>query len=279
MILITGAKGQLGKAFQRLFQREKIGYIATDKEELDITREAELQDFIKGKKISLIINCAAYNNVDRAEEEKEECRKLNGEAPKNLAMLAKQIGAAYITYSTDFVFDGTKKAPYTEEDIPAPLSFYGKMKWEGEKAVFQEKKDSFVIRTSWIFGKDGSNFIQQILEWTKTKQELSMVDNQISSLTYVEDLAYFSWKLFQTKQYGLYHFSNSGETSKYDQAQYILSKIHWKGILHRAKREDFLSQAKRPEYSKLDSSKLEKVVGEKIPSWEEGICRFLEEIL
>ncbi|HEY4532878.1 MAG TPA: dTDP-4-dehydrorhamnose reductase [Fusobacterium sp.] len=279
MILITGARGQLGMAFQRLFQREKIECIATDKEELNITDEIVLRDFVKGKKISLLINCAAYNQVDKAEAERGECRKLNSEAPGKLAILAGKIGADYITYSTDFVFDGEKNSPYTEEDIPNPLSVYGRMKWEGEKAVFREKQDSFIIRTSWIFGKDGNNFIQKILEWAGTKQELFMIDDQISSLSYAEDLAYFSWKLFQTKQYGLYHFSNSGESSKYDQAKYILEKIHWKGRLHRAKREDFPQEAKRPKYSKLDSSKLEKAIGEKIPSWEDAICRFLEESL
>lgn len=279
MILITGAKGQLGMAFQRLFQREKIEYIATDKEELDITNEIILQDFVKGREISLLINCAAYNQVDKAEAEREECEKLNREAPGKLAVFAKKIGADYITYSSDFVFDGEKNSPYTEEDIPNPLSVYGRMKWEGEKAVFQEKENSFVIRTSWLFGKDRPNFIRQLLDWADIKQELFMVENQISSLSYAEDLAYFSWKLFQTKQYGLYHFSNSGESSKYDQAKYILEKIHWKGRLHRAKREDFPQEAKRPKYSKLDSSKLEKVIGEKIPSWEDSICRFLEESL
>lgn len=238
-----------------------------------------MQDFVIGKDISLVINCAAYNQVDKAEEEREECKKLNKEAPKHLAILAKKIGADYITYSTNFVFDGEKNNPYTEEDIPKPLSVYGKRKLEGEKAVFQEKKDSFVIRTSWLFGKEGSNFIRQLLDWANSKPELFMVENEISSLSCAEDLAYFSWKLFQTKQYGLYHFSNSGESSKYDQAKYILEKIHWKGKLHRAKREEFPQKAKRPRYSKLDSSKLEKAVGEKIPSWEDAICRFLEEVL
>lgn len=279
MILMTGAKGQLGMAFQRLFQREGIEYIATDREELNITEEEKLRDFVKGKKISLILNCAAYNKVDRAEEEREECKKLNSEAPRKLAILAKEMGADYMTYSTDFVFDGEKNFPYTEEDSPKPLSVYGRMKWEGENAVFREKKDSFVIRTSWLFGKDPSNFIQQLLDWANRKEELFMVGNQISSLSYTEDLAYFSWKLFQTKQYGLYHFSNSGESSRYDQAKYILKKIHWKGKLHRAKMEDFSQEAKRPKYSKLDSSKLEKAVGENIPSWEDAICRFLEEVL
>ncbi|EGR54029.1 putative dTDP-4-dehydrorhamnose reductase [Fusobacterium necrophorum D12] len=251
MILITGAKGQLGMAFQRLFQREKIEYIATDKEELDITNEIILQDFVKGREISLLINCAAYNQVDKAEAEREECEKLNREAPGKLAVLAKKIGADYITYSSDFVFDGEKNSPYTEEDIPNPLSVYGRMKWEGEKAVFQEKENSFVIRTSWLFGKDRPNFIRQLLDWADIKQELFMVENQISSLSYAEDLAYFSWKLFQTKQYGLYHFSNSGESSKYDQAKYILEKNTLEGKIAQSKEGRFSTRSKTTEIFKI----------------------------
>ena len=185
---------------------------------------------------------------------------------------------SYITYSTDFVFDGKKKAPYTEEDIPNPLSVYGKSKYEGEKEVFKIKSDSFVVRTSWVFGVANNNFNKQVINWSKNKDELSIVDDQISSPTYSKDLAYYSWELIKTKKYGLYHLSNDGEASKYDQGKYVLDKIGWQGKLNRAKTRDFNLKAQRAEYTKLDSSKLEKVIGEKIPSWENGIDRFLEEM-
>ena len=152
MILITGAKGQLGYDFQRLVDELKEEYIATDRDDLDITDIEKVREFVKDKNITLIINCAAYNNVDKAEDEVEFCKKLNTYAPRDLAIVAKEIGADYITYSTDFVFDGEKKDPYTEEDIPNPLSVYGKSKYEGEKEVFKVKSDSFVVRTSWVFG-------------------------------------------------------------------------------------------------------------------------------
>ena len=278
MILITGAKGQLGYDFQRLFDELKEEYIATDRDELDITDIKKVREFVKDKNITLIINCAAYNNVDKAEDEPELCKKLNTYVPRDLAIVAKEIGAEYITYSTDFVFDGEKKAPYIEEDIPKPLSIYGKSKYEGEKEIFKVKPDSFVVRTSWVFGIANNNFNKQVINWSKSKDELSIVDDQISSPTYSKDLAYYSWELIKTKKYGLYHLSNDGEASKYDQGKYVLDKIGWQGKLNRAKTKDFNLKAQRAEYTKLDSSKLEKVIGKKIPSWENGIDRFLEEM-
>ena len=278
MILITGAKGQLGYDFQRLFDEIDEKYIATDRDDLDITDIEKVREFVKEKNITLIINCAAYNNVDKAEDEPELCKKLNTYAPRDLAIVAKEIGADYITYSTDFVFDGKKKAPYTEENIPNPLSVYGKSKYEGEKEVFKVKPDSFVVRTSWLFGIANNNFNKQVINWSKSKDELSIVDDQISSPTYSKDLAYYSWGLIKTKKYGLYHLSNGGEASKYNQGKYVLAKIDWQGKLNRAKTKDFNLKAKRAEYTKLDSSKLEKVIDKKIPSWENGIDRFLEEM-
>ena len=277
MILITGAKGQLGYDFQRLFDEIDEKYIATDRDDLDITDIEKVRQFVKDKNITLIINCAAYNNVDKAEDEPELCKKLNTYAARDLAIVAKEIGADYITYSTDFVFDGKKKVPYTEENIPNPLSVYGKSKYDGEKEVFKVKLDSFVVRTSWLFGIANNNFNKQVINWSKSKDELSIVDDQISSPTYSKDLAYYSWELIKTKKYGLYHLSNGGEASKYDQGKYVLDKIDWQGKLNRAKTKNFNLKAKRAEYTKLDSSKLEKVIDKKIPSWENGIDRFLEE--
>ena len=276
MILITGANGQLGYDFQRLFDEIKEKYIATDVNDLDITDIEKVREFVKNRNISLIINCAAYNNVDKAEDESELCKKLNTFAPRDLAIIANEIDADYITYSTDFVFDGEKKTPYTEEDIPNPLSVYGKTKLEGEKEVFRVKSNSFIVRTSWVFGIANSNFNKQVINWSRSKDELSIVEDQISSPTYSKDLAYYSWELIKTKKYGLYHLSNDGEASKYDQAKYVLDKINWQGKLKRAKTKDFNLKAKRAEYTKLNSEKLEKTINKKIPTWKNGIDRFLE---
>ena len=279
MILITGANGQLGYDFQRLFDSLKVKYIATDVADFDITNEKSIDDFfLKHNNISLIINCAAYNDVDKAETDSDFCMLLNSRAPFNLAKKAKEIGATFVTYSTDFVFDGDIRDPYTEEDIPNPPSMYAKSKRMGEEAVLAEYNKSFVIRTSWVFGIANNNFNKQVINWSKTRDELNIVDDQVSVPTYSKDLAYFSWKLIETKKYGLYHMSNSGICSKYDQAKYVLDKIGWTGKLGTSKTEDFNLPAKRSKFSKLDSTKLENIVGEKIPSWQNAIDRFLEEL-
>ena len=279
MILITGANGQLGYDFQRLFDSLEVKYIATDVADFDITNEKSIDDFfLKHNNISLIINCAAYNDVDKAETDSDFCMLLNSRAPFNLAKKAKEIGATFVTYSTDFVFDGDIRGPYTEEDMPNPPSVYAKSKRMGEEAVLAEYNKSFVIRTSWVFGIANNNFNKQVINWSKTRDELNIVDDQISVPTYSKDLAYFSWKLIETKKYGLYHMSNSGICSKYDQAKYVLDKIGWTGKLGTSKTEDFNLPAKRSKFSKLDSTKLENMVGEKIPSWQDAIDRFLEEL-
>lgn len=277
MILITGANGQLGFDFQRLFKEKNIEYIATDVKDLDITDIEKIRTFVKDKNISLIINCAAYNNVDKAEDEIELCTKLNTYAPRDLAIISKEIGAEYITYSTDFVFDGKKNSPYTEDDTPNPLSVYGKTKYLGEQEVLKNYEKSFVVRSSWIFGIANNNFNKQVINWSKGKTQLSLVDDQVSSPTYSKDLAYFTWKLIKTKKYGLYHFSNDGEASKYDQGKYLLNKIGWTGELKKAKTSDFNLKAQRAPYTKLSSKKIELLLNEKIPTWQNGIDRFLEE--
>ena len=275
-VLLTGANGQLGQDFQKLFDKLGIKYIATDYQELDITNKEKVREYIENNNFTIVINCAAYNNVDKAEDEIEKCYALNAYAPKNLAEICKEKNIIFVTYSTDFVFDGEKEIPYTEEDIPNPLSIYSKSKLEGEKYSLEYEK-TFLIRTSWVFGMGNNNFCKQVINWSKDRDVLKIVDDQVSSPTYSKDLAEFSWDLIQTDKYGLYHFSNSGEASKYEQAEYILKKIGWCGKLERAKTDDFPLKAKRAKYSKLDSGKIEKVVNEKIPHWKEGIDRFLEE--
>ncbi len=277
-ILLTGSNGQLGYDFRQLFDKLGIKYIATDYKELDITSDIDLEKFFKeNKEITHIINCAAYNDVDKAETD-EKVFLLNEEAPLKLSEWAKKIDAVFVTYSTDFVFDGKKGENYIEKDTPTPISKYGLSKANGERKVLSNYEKSFVIRTSWVFGIANSNFNTQIISWSKTRNELNIVDDQISAPTYSKDLAEFSWKLIQTEKFGLYHISNNGSASKYDQAKYVLDKIGWSGTLGRAKTKEFNLPAARPEYSKLDSTKVEKLLGEKIPSWQSGIDRFLEEM-
>ena len=277
-ILLTGSNGQLGHDFKKIFNQKNIEYIATDYKELDITNDEDLNRFFQENEgITHVINCAAYNDVDKAETDKK-VWLLNTEAPKKLSEFSKKIGAIFVTYTTDFVFDGEKNSPYTEDDKTNGISEYGKSKAQGEKDVLEAYDRSFVIRTSWVFGIANNNFNKQVINWSKSRNELNIVDDQVSVPTYSMDLAEFSWKLIQTEKFGLYHITNDGVASKYDQAKYVLEKIGWKGTLGRAKTADFNLPAKRPAYSKLDSSKVEKLLGEKIPTWQSGIDRFLEEM-
>ena len=277
-ILLTGSNGQLGHDFKKIFNKKNIEYIATDYKELDITSDEDLNKFFQENEgITHVINCAAYNDVDKAETDKK-VWVLNAEAPKKLAEFSKKIGAIFVTYTTDFVFDGEKNTPYVEDDKTNGVSEYGKSKAQGEKDVLETYDRSFVIRTSWMFGIANNNFNKQVINWSKSRNELNIVDDQVSVPTYSMDLAKFSWKLIQTGKFGLYHITNDGIVSKYDQAKYVLEKIGWKGKLGRAKTVDFNLPAKRPAYSKLDSSKVEKLLGEKIPTWQSGIDRFLEEM-
>ena len=277
-ILLTGSNGQLGHDFKKIFNKKNIEYIATDYKELDITNDEDLDKFFQENEgITHVINCAAYNDVDKAETDKK-VWLLNAEAPKKLAEFSKKIGAIFVTYTTDFVFDGEKNSPYMEEDKTNGISEYGKSKAQGEKDVLEAYDKSFVIRTSWVFGIANNNFNKQVINWSKSRNELNIVDDQVSVPTYSMDLAEFSWKLIQTERFGLYHITNDGIASKYDQAKYVLEKIGWKGTLGKAKTADFNLPAKRPAYSKLNSAKVEKLLGEKIPSWQSGIDRFLEEM-
>lgn len=277
-ILLTGSNGQLGHDFQKLFDSLNIKYMATDYQDLNIIDNENLTKFFeKNNDFTHIINCAAYNDVDKAQTDTK-VFLLNEQAPQKLAEFSKKIGAIFVTYSTDFVFDGKKGKEYIEEDEPTPVSNYGLAKANGEKLTLETYNKSFVIRTSWVFGKANNNFNTQVINWSKTRDKLNIVDDQISVPTYSKDLAEFSWKLIQTGQFGLYHITNNGTASKYEQAKYVLEKIGWKGELGTAKTEDFNLPAKRPHFSKLSSEKVEKLLEEKIPNWQNGIDRFLEEI-
>jgi dTDP-4-dehydrorhamnose reductase len=279
MILITGAKGQLGRDLRRVLEERNIPCLTAGRGELDVTDIDAVRRFIAGNAIEVLIHCAAYNKVDRAETEQEECFKLNAFVPRDLALVAKEAGAVFVTYSTDFVFDGLKGSPYTEEDAPNPLSVYGRAKEEGEKLVLATYDKSYVIRTSWMFGIHGDNFCKKLINWSRDREILSIVDDQISAPTYAYDLARYTMELLKTEKYGLYHISNAGEASKYDEAKYVLDKIGWNGELQRAKSCDFTLQARRAPYTKLDSTKLEKTIGQKLPPWQSAIDRFLAEFL
>lgn len=295
MILILGAKGQLGTEFRELFDRLGLEYLATDKNEIDVTKKEFVNKYIldthKFKNIDTIINCTGYEDIDKAEEEQEECFKINMEAAVNLALIAKEIGAIYLTFSSDMLFSGrmddylyNNSVGFSEEDEARPLSNYAQSKYEAEILITQSQEmienlvKFYIIRTSWMFGKGSDNFIEKIIKAANTNKEIFVVDDQVSSPTYAKDLAEFSWKLLvKNANSGIYHFTNDGIVSKYDYAKYILEKISWKGNLIPIKTNEISQIAKRPQFSKLNCKKIKEVLAENIPHWTDAVDRYFRE--
>ena len=280
-ILITGANGQLGQEFQKLFQKENIEYIPTDHKTLDITKLNQIREFvrenIKDKKITHIINCAAYNLVDKAEEDWQTAYTVNGLGPKNLAIIANEIKAEIIHYSTDYVFSGKKQQPYTMYDTPDPINKYGESKVLGERFIQNIAEKYYLIRVSWVFGIGNNNFAKKVIQWSKNNKILRIVDDEISAPTYAVDLAYATYKIIIEKAYGLYHITNT-KASRYEWAEYILKKMNWNGKLERASKDEFNLPAKRPEYSVLDNYGLKETIDYEMPTWQDATERFLKEL-
>jgi dTDP-4-dehydrorhamnose reductase len=276
-ILITGSNGQLGKDFQKYVKQNNIEYIPTDSSDLDITSLNQLRQFTKeNKDITHIINCAAYNAVDKAEEEWEKAYRINGLGVRNLALISNEINAELIHYSTDYVFSGDKGSKYTIYDTPNPINKYGESKALGEKESTLSHK-RYLIRVSWVFGTGNTNFAKKVINWSKNKEELRIVDDEISSPTYTKDLVKATMKLINIKAYGTYHITNT-PCSRYEWAEYILEKINWKGKLNKAKKEEFDLPAKRPDYAVLDNFGYKETTGQQMPDWKDATVRFLDEL-
>jgi len=275
-ILITGAKGQLGKAFQKKFEQLSIQYIAKGSKELDITKIDQLRNVVQnGKGITRIINCAAYNHVDKAEEEWEKAYQINGLGVRNLSIISNEINAELIHYSTDYVFSG-KKGEYTIYDTVDPINKYGESKALGEREVTHSQR-YYLIRTSWVFGVGKDNFAKKVINWSQNSKELKITTDEKSAPTYTEDLVEATLELIKQKVYGIYHITNTPCT-RYEWAEYILKKIGWQGTLKPAKRSDFNLPAKRPESSVLNNFGYTQVTGKKMPDWKDATDRFLKEM-
>ncbi|SHF15744.1 dTDP-4-dehydrorhamnose reductase [Marinitoga hydrogenitolerans DSM 16785] len=274
-VLITGANGQLGQEFQKLFEKENIEYIPTDHKTLGITKLKDIRELVKTEKnITHIINCAAYNQVDKAEKEWETAYKVNGLGPRNLAIIANEINAEIIHYSTDYVFDGNKKEPYTIYDEPKPINKYGESKVLGERFIQNIANKYYLIRVSWVFGIGNNNFAKKVIQWSKQNKILKIADDEISAPTYAVDLAKATYMLIKERAYGLYHITNT-KASRYEWAEYILKKINWNGKLERASKDDFNLPAKRPGYSVLNNFGLKETINLEMPDWKDAMNRFL----
>lgn len=281
-VLVTGANGQLGCALRRLLDREMPGEaIYTDKQELDLTDAAAVENFIRDNEVTHIVNCAAYTAVDRAEEEKRECALINTDAVKNLAAAADLLGAKIIHISTDYVFDGTNHRPYRESDKVNPISQYGTTKRKGETALLALAPESIIIRTAWLYSDMGHNFVKTILSLAEKQNEIRVVCDQIGTPTYARDLAEAVLAVLKSHQWvaGIYHFTDEGAASWYDFAKAILRIAGKKTRVVPIPTEDYPTLAQRPAYSILDRSRIKATYGVEIPHWEDALTDCVKLIL
>lgn len=273
-ILITGANGQLGNEMQVLAKENtQHDYIFTDVQELDICDEQAVRTFVKENGVEVIVNCAAYTAVDKAEDDEAFADKLNHLAPGYLAAAAEEVGAALIQVSTDYVFDGTAHLPYTEEVAPCPNSAYGRTKLAGEEAVMQKCSRAMVIRTAWLYSIYGNNFVKTMIRLGKEREALGVVFDQIGTPTYANDLARaIMAAINQGVVSGIYHYSNEGVCSWYDftRAIHRLAGITTCNVspLHT---HEYPAKAPRPNYSVLDKTKIKKTFNIAIPHWEDSL--------
>ena len=273
-ILITGCNGQLGNEMQ-LLEKEypQLNWFNTDVQELDITDQLAINQFVAEHQIDGVVNCAAYTAVDKAEDNKELCTTLNTVAPAYLAAAVDKRGGWMIQISTDYVFDGTKHTPYVETDTPCPNSVYGSTKLAGEIGVTKFCKRSMIIRTAWLYSTFGNNFVKTMIRLGKEKPELGVIFDQIGTPTYARDLARIIMTVIEKGILpGVYHFSNEGVISWYDFAKAIhrLAGITTCRVrpLHTAESP---TPAHRPHYSVLDKTKIKSTYQVEIPYWEESL--------
>lgn len=273
-VLVTGASGQLGKCFQKLaVQEEGIDWIFMDSSELDITSNRDLNDFFKSKGIDYCINCAAYTNVEKAESDQEKAFIINAEAVKNLAEICNKNDTLLIHFSTDYVFDGTSKIPYSETDHTNPINVYGASKLKGENYIRDILTNYFIFRTSWLYSEFGHNFFNTILNKAEEKATLNITTAQTGTPTNANHLAQLVLMLIKEKNtnFGLYHFSNSGETSWYGFANEILKVSGNLNNVQLNKDNSYKTIAARPAYSVLDKTKLLEVLKTPIQPWKDAV--------
>lgn len=283
-ILVTGANGQLGNEMRIVSRGSKDQYIFTDVAELDITDAAAVEKMVTDNKVEVIINCAAYTNVDKAEDDYNLAELLNATAVKNLATAIKQNGGTLIHISTDYVFGGTKNNTPCGEDEPAnPTGVYGVTKLHGEQAIEAVGCKHLIIRTAWLYSEFGKNFVKTMLNLTATKPSLNVVFDQVGSPTYAYDLAQAIFTIVENRKYegkdGIYHYSNEGVCSWYDFTKMIAEYAdHTACDIQPCHSSEFPSKVVRPSYSVLDKTKIKNTFGIRIPYWTDSLKRCLVEL-
>lgn len=279
-VWISGASGMLGSHFKRLLTKQKIDFVANDFQQIDITQLDSVSDFVRVEKISHIINCAAYTQVDKAEIEQKHAYAVNALGPYNIAIAARRHGGVHFThFSTDYVFDGRGRTPYTEDHTCTPLGAYGMSKLAGEMKMLDEHENVCVIRTSWLYGLPGKNFVETMLKLMQERDSLKIVSDQIGRPTYCQDLAETTLDLFD--QQGIFHFANAFETSWYHFAKEIYDQAKQLGFQLKTENIEPISSAeyptpaKRPTYSTLSTKKVENLLGKSPRPWQEALQDYL----
>jgi len=285
-VLVTGADGQLGSELKALTGRlnQPFRFMFTDADELDITDRQKIASYVNDYHIQYIVNCAAYTAVDKAETDIEKAYTVNATAVENIALVAKQYGVKVIHLSTDFVFDGKSSVPYTEKIAANPLSVYGKSKLKGEEALQEHASDWIILRTSWLYSEFGSNFVKTMMRLMSEREQLSIVNDQRGTPTYAADLAEMILHMLQQTEEnewksGIYHFSNSGETTWFAFAEEIKKLAGLERCeLIPIQSHEYSSVAERPAYSVMDLSKICHTYSVVIPPWEEALGRCIRKI-
>jgi dTDP-4-dehydrorhamnose reductase len=289
-VLICGANGQLGVELQTILQsgQSELGALpsvykdaqvdCTDVEELDITNEAETIAYVKENAFDLIINCAAMTNVDGCEEREEIAYKVNAVGPLNLAKAAQVAGAKLVQISTDYVFPGDESKEYIETDPVGPQSAYGRTKLAGEELALEACETTFVIRTAWLFGAKGPNFVLTMLDLARKNGEITVVNDQYGNPTYAQDLAYELLCIAATDDFGIYHCTNNGICSWFDFASAIVDEAGVACTKTPCTTEQFVRPAKRPAYAPLRNKRLEDTIGDSMRNWQDALQVYIKKI-
>ena len=277
-ILVTGANGQLGHEMQRVAKSSNHNYIFTDVadgyEKLDITNIEDIRNMVKKNNVDIIVNCAAYTNVDKAESDYDTANLINNTAAGNLATAMKEAGGTLIHISTDYVFQGDRNTPCQEDWATNPLGVYGKTKLAGEAAIATTGCNSIIIRTAWLYSQWGKNFVKTMQSLTATHDTLKVVFDQVGTPTFAGDLADVIAHIIntdQTDKTGIYHFSNEGVCSWYDFAKLICKLSGNTCNINPCYSEEFPSPVKRPHFSVLDKKKIKETFGIKVPYWTDSL--------
>lgn len=278
MILVTGARGQLGADIVSEFKRREISCAGIDIDELDITDAEAVRQFILNDKPSCVIHCAAYTAVDKAEDEPELCMRVNSGGAENIAKACREADAQMIYISTDYVFDGSGDAPYETDAPKSPRSVYGKSKLAGEEAVMRNLDKYFIVRISWVFGRNGNNFVKTMLKLAQEKDEINVVNDQKGSPAYTADLSILLCDMAVSGKYGIYHAANEGFCSWAEFAREIMRQSGSSCTINPIPSEQYPAKAPRPKNSRMSKISLDNAVFKRLPLWQDALERFLKDL-